>query len=144
MVRETRRAASAVGSRPLKSCPWVPRARREPQRMTTALIGNTGFVGSNLARQFDFDDVYNSSNIADIAGKSYDLVVSAGARADAHWVNTHADVDRASIDALINTLSRATIETLVLISTVCIYPALPRCDENTVVDADRLAPYGRN
>jgi hypothetical protein len=37
--------------------------------MATALIGYTGFIGSNLARQFDFDDFYNSKNIDDIAGK---------------------------------------------------------------------------
>lgn len=112
--------------------------------MTSALIGNTGFVGTNLARQFPFDDVYNSSNIGEIAGKSYDLVVSAGTRADSHWVNRHPDQDRAAVEALAESLSAVTIDKLVLISTVCVYPALPRGDEDTVVDTARLTPYGRH
>jgi hypothetical protein len=45
--------------------------------MTNALIGYTGFVGSNLDDSGQFDDKYNTSNIRDIDGKDYDLVVSA-------------------------------------------------------------------
>ena len=37
---------------------------------TRALIGHTGFVGSNLARQGAFDALYNSSNIESIAGST--------------------------------------------------------------------------
>ena len=43
--------------------------------MRTALIGHTGFVGSNLASSHRFDDVYNTANIAEIEGREYDLVV---------------------------------------------------------------------
>ena len=34
--------------------------------MKKALIGYTGFVGSNLQTQIKFDDFYNSKNIQDI------------------------------------------------------------------------------
>jgi len=42
--------------------------------MRIALVGYTGFVGSNLRVQYPFDDLYNSKNIADIEGKEYKTV----------------------------------------------------------------------
>ena len=39
-----------------------------------ALIGHTGFVGSNLKQQMFFTDYYNSKNIKDIHGKEYDEI----------------------------------------------------------------------
>ena len=40
--------------------------------MKTALIGYTGFVGGNIKSQHEFDDYYNSKNIADIESQEYD------------------------------------------------------------------------
>lgn len=94
--------------------------------MRTALIGYTGFVGSNLLDGFAFDDLYNSSNIGDLAGREYDLVVSSGNRADSHRINAHGAEDRAEIDALVDTIRTAQIGKLVLISTVCVYPGAAR------------------
>jgi hypothetical protein len=59
--------------------------------MPSALIGYTGFVGSNLDRQHAFDDRYNSKNINAIAGKSYDLIVCAGIQAKKWWASEHPD-----------------------------------------------------
>ena len=53
--------------------------------MKIALIGYTGFVGSNLLSQYDFTDRYNSKNIQDIHGKDYDLCICAGGRAP-KWI----------------------------------------------------------
>ena len=36
----------------------------------SALIGYTGFVGSNLVRQHSFDAMFNSQNIDSISGRS--------------------------------------------------------------------------
>ena len=66
--------------------------------MTTALIGHTGFVGSNILSGRPFDDLYNSSNLDQIAGKHYDLVVSAANRADSFRINEHPDEDLAEIE----------------------------------------------
>ena len=44
--------------------------------MKTAIIGHTGFVGSNLLEAHAFDDLFNTSNIDQIAGREYDLVVT--------------------------------------------------------------------
>ncbi|MFC7405060.1 NAD-dependent epimerase/dehydratase family protein [Georgenia alba] len=113
--------------------------------MTSALVGHTGFVGSNFALQHDFDATYNTSNIADIAGKRYDLVVSAANRADSHRINHGAgQEDRAEIQDYVDLLSRAEIGKLVLVSTVSLYPPLTSPDEDTPVTEEGLLPYGAN
>ena len=43
--------------------------------MKIALIGYTGFVGSNLLNQYEFTACYNSKNIQEIHGKDYDLCI---------------------------------------------------------------------
>jgi len=112
--------------------------------MRTALIGYTGFVGSNLLDAHGFDDLYNSSNIGDIAGREYDLVVSAGNRADSFRINTDGDADLAEIDQLIDTVLAARIKELVLISTVCVYPEGGAPDESSPLSPEGLTPYGAN
>jgi NAD dependent epimerase/dehydratase family len=110
----------------------------------TALIGYTGFVGSNLAAAHDFTDVYNTRNINDIRGQTYDLVVSAAARADSHRINQHGAEDRAEIDAYVALLSSVDTAQLVVISTVCIYPGDTSPDETTPLSPAGLTPYGAN
>lgn len=110
----------------------------------TALIGYTGFVGSNLAAQHTFDDQYNTSNIADIAGKEYDLVVSAANRAEMWRINQEPDKDRAEIDAFIGHIGQARIKQLVLISTVGVYKRFDGVDEATAIELEGLPPYGAN
>ncbi|QPZ39412.1 hypothetical protein [Paramicrobacterium chengjingii] len=112
--------------------------------MRTALIGFTGFVGSNVATQFEFDDFYNSKNISDIRGRSYDLVVSAGNRADSFRINNNQSDDLREVDQLADHLERASIAELVLMSTVCVYPGDTSPDENTPLSPTGLTPYGQN
>jgi len=110
----------------------------------TALIGHTGFVGSHVAARHDFDDLYNTSNIDQIAGREYDLVVSAAGRADSHRINEAADEDRGELEAYADILESARIGKLVHVSTVCVYDDTDRCDEGTVSPAENLTPYGLN
>ncbi|GAA4421586.1 hypothetical protein GCM10023169_14590 [Georgenia halophila] len=112
--------------------------------MTSALIGHTGFVGSNFALQHEFDDLYNTSNIDSIAGRRYDLVVSAANRADSHRINQAGAEDRAEIQAYVDLLGRVDIRKLVLVSTVSLYPPLTSPDEDTPVTEEGLLPYGAN
>jgi hypothetical protein len=116
--------------------------------MTTALIGYTGFVGSNVLSQRAFDDLYRSTNISQIADKHYELVVSAGNRADSFRINEHPDQDLREIEDFVRTMSSATIDKLVLISTVCVHAASQGLDDSPDEEApiviDRITPYGRN
>lgn len=109
-----------------------------------ALVGHTGFIGSNIHRSRSFDDVFNTSNIDDIRGREYDLVVCAAGRADGHRINDEPDVDLAELELLAERLGDASIGRLVHISTVCVYGPGDDCDERVDPDPEALAPYGRN
>jgi hypothetical protein len=112
--------------------------------MATALIGYTGFVGGNIDAQADFSDKYNTSNIDDIDGKDYDLVVSAATYAEMWKINQDPEGDRAQIEGLINHLRNVKAKKFVLISTVGVYKSPNGADEDTPLDTDGLPAYGTN
>lgn len=112
--------------------------------MRTALIGYTGFVGSNLALQYEFTDLYNSKNIENIAGQNYDLCICAGVKAQKWVANQQPDKDLADIQSLIDHLSQANIKRFVLISTIDVYPNPVNVDEDSVIDKSNHHPYGLN
>lgn len=112
--------------------------------MKSALIGYSGFVGSNIDSQFKFDEKFNSTNIIEIEGKEYDLVVSAANRAEMWRINQEPEIDKAEIDKFISHIKKAKILKLVLISTVGVYKNPNGADEDTVIETDGLLPYGAN
>jgi nucleoside-diphosphate-sugar epimerase len=90
--------------------------------MRRALIGHTGFVGSNLLRRGGFDATFNSRNFRDLAGQHYDEVVCAGVSA-AKWIANRApEADQTAIAALTDVVAQAAIGRFVLISTIDVYP----------------------
>jgi len=112
--------------------------------MRSALIGYTGFVGGNIAAQHQFDDLYNTSNINDIDGQEYDLVVSAATYAEMWKINQDPEGDLAQINGLIDHLKKVKAKRFVLISTVGVYKNPNGANEDTPIDTDGLPPYGVN
>lgn len=110
--------------------------------MTNALIGYSGFVGSSLNKQCQFDQFYRSNNIQEIEGRSFDLVVCAGAPAQKWIANREPEDDLHKIESLIKHLKTIQSRTFVLISTVDVFKNPIGVDENTLVDEDCLHPYG--
>lgn len=110
--------------------------------MPDALIGYTGFVGSTLLRQRHFDDLYRSTNIRDIQGKSYGMVVCAGAPAQKWLANKDPEDDARKLDSLMESLKAVQCETFVLISTVDVFKDPTGVDERSANDTDGLHPYG--
>ena len=109
----------------------------------TALIGHSGFVGGTLAAARDFDDRYNSSNISDIAGQSYDLVVCAGVSAVKWLANKDPAADRAGIARLTDALAHVEAREFILISTIDVYPdPASGADEDSPIDPSANHPYG--
>ncbi len=96
----------------------------------TCLVGYSGFVGSNLLAQAGFDDLYRSTNIHDIRGKSFGLLVCAGVPAVKWHANKFPEEDQTNINGLLGHLSTVQIERLVLISTVDVYPVSAGVDES--------------
>ncbi len=119
-------------------------------QLTSALIGYTGFVGSNIERMaqksgFRFSDHYNSQNIGDIKDKKYDLVVSAGTKGVRYLANQNPGADWQGIKNLLDNLVRVAIGHLVLVSTVDVYPNPSGALEDTPIDENDLTQaYGRN
>ncbi|MCK2086761.1 NAD-dependent epimerase/dehydratase family protein [Thauera aromatica] len=112
--------------------------------MTSALIGYTGFVGGNIARQASFDACFNSKNVDEIRGKGFDLVVCAGVPAVKWWANKNPAEDWAIIERLIDIYSTVKARRFVLISTVDVYPHPAGVDERTSIELEGLHPYGRH
>lgn len=112
--------------------------------MTTAIVGSTGFVGGTLLRQAPFDDLYHSTNIHEIGGKTYDLLVCAGAPAAKWLANRDPENDRANIYRLIECLRGVTAREVILVSTADVYPHPVGVDENSAIDEPALHAYGRH
>ena len=89
--------------------------------MRTALIGHTGFVGSNLKQQYNFTDLYNSKNIESMKGQEYDLVICAGVSAVKWMANKEPKKDLDAIKTLENVLETVTTKQFILISTIDVY-----------------------
>jgi nucleoside-diphosphate-sugar epimerase len=107
-----------------------------------ALIGHTGFVGSNLDRQGAFDARFNSRNVADLAGREYDEIWCAGIQAVKWWANQNAAEDWRRIEALLDALKSVQARRFVLFSTVDVFRSPLAVDEHTTPEHEGLHAYG--
>jgi len=112
--------------------------------LKSALIGYTGFVGSNILSQHQFDNTYNSKNIENMAGQEFDLVVSAANRSEMWKINQDPSRDLEEINKYISVISKTKIKKLVLISTVGVYDNPIGVDEDSAINEEKLTPYGAN
>lgn len=112
--------------------------------MTTAIIGHTGFVGSNLIRQKKFDYFFNTQNIEAIQGQRFELVVCAGMPGAKWLANKEPDKDKYNLERVINCLKQISAEKIVLISTVDVYHNPVGVDEKTEINLLNLHPYGKH
>lgn len=112
--------------------------------MVDALIGFTGFVGGNLARQHQFDALYHSSNVEDIAGRSFGTL-AVSAMPAAKWIaNREPEADLATLRRLSDAVRSAKASRVVLISTVDVYPNPVGVNEDSPIDVGVQQPYGRH
>lgn len=107
-----------------------------------ALVGYTGFVGSNLYAAGDFDAVYNSKNIEEAFGTEPDLLVYAGLRAEKYLANNAPEKDMELIYQAEENISKINPKKLVLISTIDVFKVPNGVDEMTKIDTVELHPYG--
>lgn len=113
--------------------------------MKIALIGSTGFVGGNLAKQVAFDDGYNSQNIESIKGSKYDLIISAGAKAEVWKANQDPEADWQGIKRLLDSIKEVEAKHFILISTINVYPRFFDVDEDTKIkEGKSVDNYGNN
>lgn len=110
--------------------------------MTTALIGHSGFVGSNLLAQRSYDSIYRSNDIETIRGQAFDHIICAGVQAMKWWANLNPEEDRAGIERLLGPLSEVSAKRFTLISTIDVYPTPRAVDEDSNIERPGHHTYG--
>lgn len=109
-----------------------------------ALVGYTGFVGSNIYAAGKFDAVYNSKNIEDAYRTTPDLLIYAGVRAEKYLANIAPERDRELIAQAEENIAKICPRKLVLISTIDVFKEPKGIDENSIIDTENLPAYGYN
>lgn len=112
--------------------------------MKAALVGYTGFVGSNIYEAGLFDGAYNSKNIEEAFGTNPDLLIYAGLRAEKYLANNAPDKDMELIKQAEVNISMIGPKKLVLISTIDVFKNPREVDEKSKIDTDNLHAYGYN
>lgn len=109
-----------------------------------ALVGYTGFVGSNIYESGRFDAVYNSKNVQEAYGTQPDLLVYAGLRAEKYLANKDPEKDMELILQAEDNIAKIDPKKLVLISTIDVFKVPKDVDENSEIDTVDLHAYGLN
>lgn len=109
-----------------------------------ALVGYTGFVGSNIYSKGKIDYAYNSKNIEEAYGTNPDILIYSGLRAEKYLANNEPDKDMELINQAIENIKRINPKKLVLISTVDVWKNPVDVDETDDVDTEGLQAYGYN
>ena len=110
--------------------------------MSRALIGHTGFVGSNVASQTEFDAFFNSENFRDMTGQCFEQIVCAGVSAVKWIANKEPEKDRVGIRALEEVLATVSADRFTLISTIDVYPMFESADESYDCGSRNNHAYG--
>lgn len=111
--------------------------------MKHTLVGNTGFVGRNLAAATQFDALYNSTNIAESFGADNGLVVYSGMPCDEAAAAADPAADRKLAEGAMANIERMKPQKLVLISTTSVYTRCAGVYEDSKIEGEGPA-YGHN
>ena len=86
--------------------------------MLRALIGSNGTIGASILDNITVDRVYNSDNLEDIAGHSFDRVIVAAPSGNRLAVNRGQVQDLEQCERIVAALATCAIKELVLIGSV--------------------------
>lgn len=111
-----------------------------------ALVGYTGFVGSNIYASAGgkIDAAYNSKNIEEAYHTNPDLLIYAGLRAEKYLANNAPEKDMALIRQAEENIAKINPKRLVLISTIDVFKVPKDVDEASKIDTENLHAYGYN
>lgn len=109
-----------------------------------ALVGYTGFVGSNIYATGKIDKAFNSKNIERAYGLEPDLLIYAGLRAEKYLANNEPEKDMETIYQAQDNIAKIAPKKLVLISTIDVLKNPNGMDEDAKIKTDGLQAYGMN
>ena len=109
-----------------------------------AIVGYTGFVGGTLYDSMPHAECFNSKNIEEIAGRTFDVVICSGLPAAKWMINQNPEEDLANMKRLQHALQGISrCDHFVLISTIDVYEAsVPGQTEEPSHSASH--PYGNH
>lgn len=107
-----------------------------------SLVGYTGFVGSNILSEHEFEGRYDSKNVKESYGTNPDLLVYSGVPAQKFLANKEPEKDFEIIKNAIHNIKEINPKEIVLISTIDIYKSPIDVDEDSKIDTEDLQPYG--
>jgi hypothetical protein len=88
---------------------------------TKALVGYSGFVGSNLLQFYNFDCFYNSKNFQQASGLFFDEIYFCGVPAVKWHANKYPEEDLVLLNNIMDILKTITTNKIILISTIDVY-----------------------
>lgn len=109
-----------------------------------AIVGYTGFVGSNICKKHTFDKCYNSKNISSAYGTTPDELIYCGIRAEKFIANSRPEDDYSHIQDAINNLEKIKAKSVVLISSIDVLSSVDHSSEKSQIDINKLDAYGRD
>ena len=113
-------------------------------KLNNALIGYTGFIGSNLLGIKKNLIKFNSKNIKKIKFRNFNLVICAGTYSKIWIAKKNPKKDFNNIQNLINNLKTIEAKKFILISTCEVYGKRTSCNEKTKILETNLSNYGLN
>ena len=109
-----------------------------------ALIGYTGFIGSNLINLRKNFKFFNSENINRIKNKNFDRIYCAGTYSKIWLAKKKPEEDKRNIDNLISNLRKVQAKKFFLISTCEVYGKQKKTFENSKIKKNKNYAYGFN
>jgi len=113
--------------------------------MKRALIGYSGFVGSNLLQFYKFDFFYNSKNFKEAIDKEFDEIFFCGVPAVKWYANKNPEEDSKIIEELKTILKTIKTNKFILISTIDVYDnVISEDNEDYLCNYNNNHTYGKN
>lgn len=118
--------------------------QKKDNKQIKALIGYTGFIGSNLRKLYKPNYNYNSKNISKIKNKNFDVLFCAGTSSKRWVANKNPKEDLNNIKKLTKSLESFKTKKFILISSIEIYGLKNNKNENGKVNRKYNSSYGKN
>ena len=112
--------------------------------MKDILVGYTGFVGTNIVEEHNFEGLYNSKNIEKAFGTNPELLVYSGVPSAMFLANNFPEKDFEIIKKAMANIKNINPKCVVLISTIAVYDNPVDIDENVKININKLTTYGKN
>jgi hypothetical protein len=112
--------------------------------LKVAIVGHSGLVGSHITGKFPDAYKFNSQNIGEIRGQSFDLLFLSTLPAEKWKANKFPEADLETVHSISNQLQSVSSERTLLISTVDVFERPVGVSEDDVPIASNASGYGPN